>query len=180
VGGGDHGRTRTYTWEDPHELALALERRGGRAFLDELAAGRLQPPPIAETLGFSLVEAGVGRAVFACEPREFHYNPMGSVHGGLALTLIDAATGCAVQTVLPDGVGYTTLETKANFVGAITIGSGVVRCTGDTVHVGRSTATAQARVEDEQGRLLAHGTSTLLILAPVEGPTQLSPERAPG
>ncbi len=85
------------------------------------------------------------------------------MHGGLALTLIDSATGCAVQSVLSAGAGYTTLETKANFVRPITLEAGIVRCTAETVHVGRSTATAQARVEDGHGRLLAHGTSTLLI-----------------
>ena len=91
-------------------------------------------------------------------------NPLGVVHGGLALTLVDSATGCAVQTMLPDGVGYTTLETKANFVRPIRADSGMLRAIGRAVHVGRSTATADARIEDASGRLYAHGTSTLLIL----------------
>jgi uncharacterized protein (TIGR00369 family) len=165
VGDAD-ARSRTYSWADPHALAASLEGRGGRWFVEELAGGRLQPPPIAETLGFALVEVSEGRAVFTCEPQEFHYNPLGTAHGGLALTLVDSAAGCALQTVLPDGVGYTTLETKANFVRAITVGSGELRCTGETVHVGRSTATAEARVEDGQGRLCAHGSSTMLLLRP--------------
>jgi uncharacterized protein (TIGR00369 family) len=157
-------RTRTYTWADPHALAQAIDGRSGRDVLEELAAGGLQAPPIASTLGIALVEVGEGRAVFECEPQEFHYNPLGVVHGGVALTLIDSATGCALQSVLPEGAAYTTLETKANFVRAITIGSGVVRCTGETVHVGRTTATAEARIEDAQGRLCAHGSSTMLLL----------------
>ena len=106
----------------------------------------------------------VGHAVFQGEASEFVLNPLGVVHGGLALTLVDSATGCAVQTMLPVGVGYTTLETKANFVRQIRTDSGTLRAIGRAVHVGRSTATADARIEDASGRLYAHGTSTLLIL----------------
>jgi len=157
-------RVRTYEWDDPVALAGEAPRLSGLEFLRAIMDGSLPPPPIARTLGMTLVEIGEGRAVFAFEPHEFHYNPIGAVHGGLALTMIDSATGCAVQSLLPVGVGYTTLETKANFVRAITVDAGVVRCTAETVHAGRSTATAQARVEDEHGRLLAHGTSTMLIL----------------
>ena len=141
----------------------ARDGSAGIEFLRALVDGTLPPPPIARTLGIALVEVDEGRAVFAFEPQEFHYNPIGAVHGGLALTLIDSATGCAVQSLLPAGVGYTTLETKANFIRAITVDAGIVRCTAEAVHVGRTTATAQARVEDGEGRLLAHGTSTLLI-----------------
>ena len=159
----DAERVRTYAWDDPAETAAGAPARSGIEFLRAIADGVLPPPPIARTLDLTLVEVDEGRAVFAFEPQEFHYNPIGAVHGGLALTLIDSATGCAVQSLLPAGAGYTTLETKANFIRAITLEAGVVRCTAETVHVGRSTATAQARVEDEHGRLLAHGTSTLLI-----------------
>jgi uncharacterized protein (TIGR00369 family) len=158
------GRVRMYSWDDPAETAAVARERSGLEFLRAFVDGSLPPPPIAQTLGMALIEVAEGRAVFAFEPQEFHYNPIGAVHGGLALTLIDSATGCAVQSLLPAGVGYATLETKANFVRAITVGAGLVRCTAESMHVGRSTATAQARVEDESGRLLAHGTSTLLIL----------------
>jgi uncharacterized protein (TIGR00369 family) len=157
-------RVRTYAWDDPAVAVAGLPGRSGLEFLRAIVDGALPPPPIARTLGLALVEIDEGRAVFAFEPQEFHYNPIGSVHGGLALTMIDSATGCAVQSLLPAGVGYTTLETKANFVRAITQEAGVVRCTAETVHVGRSTATAEARVVDADGRLLAHGSSTLIIL----------------
>ena len=156
-------RVRTYSWHDPSVIAAHAIGRSGLEFLRAYLDGTIPPAPIAQTLGMALVEVDEGRAVFAFEPQEYHYNPIGAVHGGLALTLIDSATGCAVQSRLPAGVGYTTLETKANFIRAITHDAGVVRCTADAVHVGRTTATAQARVEDSQGRLLAHGTSTLLI-----------------
>ncbi len=162
--GAADGRVRTYSWHDPAQTAAEAPRRTGLEFLRAIMDGTLPPPPIAETLGLTLVEVDEGRAVFSFEPQEFHYNPIGAVHGGLALTVIDSATGCAVQSLLPAGAGYATLETKANFVRAITAETGVVRCAAEAVHVGRSTATAQARVEDAAGRLLAHGTSTLLIL----------------
>jgi uncharacterized protein (TIGR00369 family) len=137
----------------------------GRAYLEEMVAGRLPQAPIAATLGFVLTEIGDGHAVFEGETSEFLLNPLGTVHGGFALTLVDSATGCAVQTLLPDGVGYTTLETKANFVRPIRRDTGRLRAVGLAIHVGRTTATAEARIEDPQGTVYAHGTSTLLVLA---------------
>ena len=136
------------------------------AFLQAMMDGRLPPPPIAETFGFVLAEIAEGRAVFEGQPSEFVLNPLGVVHGGFALTLIDSATGCAVQTMLDGGAGYTTLETKANFVRTILPDTGTLRCIGKTVHVGRSTATAEARLEDAAGRLYAHGTRTLIVFRP--------------
>jgi uncharacterized protein (TIGR00369 family) len=158
------GRERAYTWADPAVTASGAEGRSGLEFLRALAAGELPAPPIAQTLDIALVEVDEGRAVFELRPQEFHYNPIGSVHGGVALTLIDSATGCALQSLLPAGARYTTLETRANFIRPLTTATGPVRCTATVVHVGRTTATAEARVEDEQGTLLAHGGSTLLLL----------------
>ena len=156
-------RTRTYTWSEPVTPAESGES-SGLAFLQAIVEGRYPQPPIGATLGFRLAEVGEGRAVFEAETSEAVLNPLGVVHGGFALALVDSATGCAVQTMLADGVGYTTLETKANFVRPIRVETGLLRCVGRAVHVGRTTATADARVEDAQGRLYAHGTSTLLIL----------------
>ena len=164
-------RTRTYTWSEPVAFDVSGET-SGLAYLQAMVEGRLPQPPIGATLGFRLVEVGRGHAVFEGEAAEFVLNPLGVVHGGLALTLVDSATGCAVQTMLPDGVGYTTLETKANFVRPIRSETGVLRAIGSAIHVGRSTATADARIEGASGRLYAHGTSTLLILGP-------APESAP-
>ena len=127
-------------------------------------AGELPPPPIAELMGFRGVEAEPGRAVFEILPGEQHYNPIGSVHGGVALTLLDSAMGCAVHTLLEAGVGYTTLEVKANFVRPITADTGLIRCEGLVLHRGSRVATAEGRVTDAAGRLLAHGTITCLIL----------------
>jgi len=133
--------------------------------LRAMIAGELPPAPIAQTLGFELIEVERGRATFIGEPAEFHYNPIGVVHGGLALTLLDSAMGCAVQSTLEAGVAYTTLEVKANFVRPLTSDTGEVRSTGTVVHAGRTVATAEGRLEGADGKLYAHGTSTLLILA---------------
>jgi len=157
-------RSRTYSWEDP---VAALDRAAGLSGLDvmqRMAAGELPQPPIATTLGFRLVEAEHGRAVFECEPSEFHYNPIGTVHAGLASTLLDSAMGCAFVTTLDAGVGWTTLELKANFIRPLTADTGLVRCVGTVVHPGRTVATTEARLEDADGRLLAHATSTILVL----------------
>jgi uncharacterized protein (TIGR00369 family) len=138
--------------------------RSGLEFMQMMAAGELSPPPIAQTLGFRLVEVERGTAVFECEPAEYHYNPIGIVHAGLAMTLMDSAMGLAFVTTLDEPVGWTTLEVKANFTRALTAETGAVRCTGSVVHPGRRVATTEARVEDAQGRLCAHGTSTILVL----------------
>jgi uncharacterized protein (TIGR00369 family) len=158
-------RTRTYSWHDP--LAALGEATGlsGLDVMRLIVAGQLPQPPISKTLGVRLVEVERGHAVFECEPAEFHYNPIGSVHAGLASTLLDSAMGCAFWTTLEAGVGWTTLELKANFVRPLTAETGLVRCVGSVVHGGRSVATTQARLEGEDGRLYAHGTSTILVLA---------------
>ena len=144
-------RTRTYSWEDPLVLRDALARRSGLELMQAMAAGELPPPPIAETLGFRLVEAGPGHAVFECEPAEYHYNPIGIVHAGLAMTLMDSAMGLAFVTTLAEPAGWTTLEVKSNFTRALTVDTGTVRCTGSVVHPGRRVATTEARIEDARG-----------------------------
>ena len=120
--------------------------------------------PIAELLGFDLVELGEGRASVELDPGERHYNPLGTVHGGIAATLLDSAMGCAVHTTLDEGEAYTTLELKVNYVRAITEATGRVVATGSVIHRGGRVATAEARLTDAGGRLLAHGTSTCLIM----------------
>jgi uncharacterized protein (TIGR00369 family) len=157
-------RSRTYSWDDPFALRDAMAERSGLELMQAMAKGELPPPPIAQTLGFRLAEAERGHALFECEPAEYHYNPIGVVHAGLAMTLMDSAMGLAFVTTLEEPVAWTTLEFKSNFTRALTVDSGVVRCTGSVVHSGRRVATTEARIEDSQGRLCAHGTSTILIL----------------
>ncbi|MBC8075392.1 MAG: PaaI family thioesterase, partial [Chloroflexales bacterium] len=102
----------------------------------------------------------------AATPAEYHYNPIGSVHGGVAATLCDSAMACAIHTTLPAGVGYTTLELKVNFVRPITVQTGRVTCEGTLIHMGGRVATAEARLTDASGALYAHATTTCLVLRP--------------
>jgi uncharacterized protein (TIGR00369 family) len=168
----DSDRTRTVSWKDPRSLAEAGRGPSGMEFLQKILAGDLPRPPIAALLNFDLVELREGHAVFAVDPAEYHYNPIGVVHGGLAATLLDSAMGCAVHSTLPAGAGYTTLEIKVNFIRAMTAETGRVRCEGKVVHVGGRTATAEGRVVDEAGKLYAHGTTTCLILRASQEKTQ--------
>jgi uncharacterized protein (TIGR00369 family) len=107
-----------------------------------------------------------GRVVFSAEPAEYHYNPLGTVHGGIAATLLDSAMGCAVQSLLPAGTGYTTLEIKVNYLRPITSATGPVTCEGKIIHLGGRVATAEARLSDATGKLYAHGTTTCILLRP--------------
>jgi EmrB/QacA subfamily drug resistance transporter len=157
-------RERVIRWEDP---VAVLEQSKDLAPIDRLRAiksGAVAPPPIAVTMGFEIVEVSEGRAVFAVRPDEYHYNPIGTVHGGLAATLLDSAMGCAVETTLASGVGYTTLELKVNYVRAMTRSTGRVLCEATVIHRGGTIATAEGRaVEEQTGKLLAHGTTTCLV-----------------
>src|SRR5215470_2819084 len=157
-------RTRTVTWEDPVLLSKNAVSMPGAAFLRAIAEGKLPPPPIASLMGFEIAEVGEGRVVFAVEPQEYHYNPIGMVHGGVAATLLDSAMGCAVHSLLPQGRGYTTLEVKVNLVRAIRSESGRLRAVGSVVHMGGKIATAEARLLDGEGRLCAHATTTCILL----------------
>jgi uncharacterized protein (TIGR00369 family) len=148
---------------DPVEAARDLAQLAGLSALRAMIAGQLPPPPIATLLGFDLVEVHEGRVVFAAHPGQEHYNPIGMVHGGLAATLIDSATGCAVHTTLPAGTGYTTTDVQVRFVRPITRDTGRIDCVGQVVHRGRTLATAEARLTAGD-KLLAHGTASLLIL----------------
>ena len=159
-------RTHTVSWEDPRALAEAARGLTGLEFLRKIVAGELPRPPISALLNFGVTEVGAGRAVFTAEPAEYHYNPIGVVHGGLAATLLDSAMGCAVHPTLPAGAGYTTLEIKVNYVRPLTAGTGGVRCEAQVIHVGGRTATAEGRIVDAGGKLYAHGTTTCMVFRP--------------
>ena len=137
----------------------------GLEILEAMVAGRAPRPPMSDTMGFRLVEIERGRAVFEGAPGPHLLNPLGAVHGGFALALIDSACGCAVHSELDAGVGYTTVETKVNFTRPIDPAGGAVRCEGRVLSRGRQIATAEAYLRSAEGKLLAHGTSTLIILA---------------
>lgn len=159
-------RSRTISWEDPLATLTEAAGRSGLDYLRAMGAGELPKPPMAELMGFEGTDVGDGTAVFRVTPGEHHYNPIGVVHGGLAMTLLDSAMGCAVQTTLPAGVGYTSLETKVNFVRPITSDTGLIVCEAQVVHRGRTVATAEGRVfAAATGKLLAHGSSTCMVMA---------------
>ena len=145
-----------------------LLSRDGLSFLKAMIAGEFPAPPIAETVGFSLVEVELGRALFTATPAFRHYNPIGVVHGGFAATLLDSCVGCAVHTTLAKGEAYTTLELKINLTRALTDKVGPVFAEGRVLHRGRQVATAEGDLKDGAGKLYAHATTTCMIF-PAKG-----------
>ncbi|MCH5670748.1 PaaI family thioesterase [Streptomyces gilvus] len=156
-------RTRTYDWEDPAISAGAVGRGSGLEFLREILAGRLPTAPVAATLGMALEKVDHGHVVFSLEPGEEHYNPIGSVHGGIYATMLDSAAGCAVQSTLPQGMAYTSLDLTVKFLRPVTADTGKVRAVGSVVSSGRRTALAEAKLLDPTDRLLAHATSSCML-----------------
>lgn len=140
-----------------------LTGKSGREILVAMMAGELPYPPMNETMNMTLLEAGEGRAVFQGIPLPQHYNPLGTVHGGWFATLLDSALGCAVQTLLPAGRSYTTAELSLNIVRSASHKTGPLRAVATVIHAGRQLATAEARVEDERGKLYAHATTTCFV-----------------
>ncbi len=157
-------RRREYTWHDPAATAEMMGQRSGLEFLQAIVAGTLPKPPIADTLNYELTAVREGHAVFEVIPAEYHYNPLGVVHGGLAATLLDSAMGCAIQSALPANTRYTTIELKVNYIRAMTTTTGRVRAEGDVIHVGGRVAVAEGRIIDGEGKLYAHATTTCIIL----------------
>ena len=159
-------RERTYTWEDPMLSAECARTMSGIDYLKGFLDGRFPMAPIAKTLDFTIADADEGRAVFTCTPSEFHYNPIGVVHGGLISTLLDSALGCAIQSMLPAGTMYTTIELHVNMVRPLTHDTGEIRCEANVVHISRRMGTAEAKVIDLNGKLYGHGTTTCMIFSP--------------
>jgi uncharacterized protein (TIGR00369 family) len=140
-----------------------LKSYDGLGFLQAIIIGTLPQPPISELLGFHLAEAENGRAVFEGMPQFSQYNPIGTVHGGIAATLLDSALGCAVFSTLHKGDTWTTLELKLNYVRPMTIDTGPVRAEGRVIHRGRTVATSEGDLKDRDGKLYAHATTTCMI-----------------
>jgi len=154
----------TANWSDPEAWARAARERSGLEFLTEMAEGRMPQAPISGMLDFRLASVGKGEAVFELRPSARHYNVIGTLHGGVASTLLDSALSCAVHSTLDRGTLYTTVEVKVNFIRPIDVGTGVMRCEGKVIHVGRRIATAEARLVDAEGALYAHAVGTCAIL----------------
>jgi len=156
---GNAGATIEYG-VTPLEVMASMS---GLDFVRAMFAGKLPPPPIMQTIEPFDQIAENGMVTFSSIPAFRHYNPIGSVHGGYAATLLDSAMGLAVHTTLPVGTGYTTLEFKISFIRGMTKDSGVVRSEGKVLNAGRRAATAEGRITDAKGRLLAHATTTCLV-----------------
>ncbi len=153
----------------PEPGVATMAEIAGMTGLEQMAAmldGRLPPPPIAQTLDFTLLRAARGEVIFQGTPKFRHYNPMGSVHGGWYATLLDSALGCAVHTTMDVGRAYTTLELKINLVRALNDKVPVVRAIGRVRHVGRQMATAEADLVGHDGKLYAHASTTCLVFDP--------------
>ena len=149
-----------YGVANPQEIA----RLTGKEILQAIIEGRLPHPPISKTLTFWLVEIGDGFAAFDGEPGDHLLNPMGTTHGGWAMTLIDSATGCAGYSLIPAGAGFRTVETKVNLSRPITSDTGRVRTEARVVSQTRQIISTEARLTSRDGRVLAHGTSTLMVV----------------
>ena len=145
------------------QLQTRLNELSGLELMHAIVAGDVPPPGFATTLGIEPTQFSEGRAAFALEPGPEHLNPLGVVHGGILSTLLDSAMGCAVHTTLAAGETYTTLALDVKFVRPVVAGQGLVTAEASVIHAGRRTATAEARVVDEDGRLYAHATTTCLI-----------------
>jgi len=159
-------RERTFTWSDPAGTAEMLGAGlSGYDLIKAMLDGEIPHAPIAEALDFQLHEVERGRVVFRSRPQEFHYNPIGTVHGGFYGTLLDSCMSCAIHTMLDGGKGYTTLEYKINLVRALSDDVGEIFAEGNLVHLGRRIATADGRVVDAAGKLYARGTVTCIILS---------------
>jgi len=156
-------RSRTFTWDDPSVTAALAGRRPGLDLLRAMRDGELPPPPILALVDIEKMTADDGRVTFWLRPQEFHYNPIGSVHGGVIATMLDSAAGCSVHSTLPAGVGYTTLDLSIKYLRPVTMRSGLLRAEGSVLSKGRRTALAEARLLDERDALLAHATSSCLL-----------------
>ena len=159
-------RTKTVSWHDPSISAGAVRSLPGRELLQAIADGELPPPPMAELTGARMVSVADGEVVFRCTPDESTYNPVGMVHGGLLCTLLDSAAGCAVHSLLPAGVGMSSIEIKVSFLSAVRADSGELEITGRALRVGRQIAFAEAHARAADGKLVGHATSSIALLRP--------------
>jgi uncharacterized protein (TIGR00369 family) len=155
--------TKTISWVDPRPQAAQALTMTGLDYLRAMMDGSIPPPPIASHINLEMLDATPGVAIMAATPDDSHYNPIGSVHGGFFATLLDSVCGCAVQTTLPAGTGYTSLDLTVSFLRGITTDTGRVIATGRVTKPGSRAAFVEADIKDADGRLLATATSTCLV-----------------
>lgn len=158
--------SRTHEWARPGQADWAvLAGKDGLGQLQAMVSGELPPPPIMSTLGVTGFHAERGSVTVEMPAAEFHYNPLGGVHGGVISTLLDTAAACSVHSTLEQGELYTSLDLTVKFLRPVTVDSGLLKCVGSVIQRGRRTALAEADLFDEQGRLLAHATSSCMIFS---------------
>lgn len=159
-------RTRTFAWEDPFVTASLGSTLSGFDFLTAMSRGEIPIPPLAHTLGLTQFpsEVAVGKVSIVFHPQEYHYNPIGTVHGGVISTLLDTASACAVHSMLPIATFFTSLEIKVNFIRALYVKTGEMRCEGSIISLGGRIAVAEAKLFDSTSKLYAHCTQTCLIM----------------
>jgi uncharacterized protein (TIGR00369 family) len=160
----DPARTLWAEWDALHEIPQRAPGMSGLELLQAIARGELPGPPVHHVLGIRNVAAEHGSVTFEMEPHELHYNPMGVVHGGVLSLILDSALGCTVLSTLPAGVGYTTVDLHVTMVRAVTQATGTIRATGRILHGGRTVATAEGKLTDAQGKLLAHAVTTCQVM----------------
>lgn len=156
-------RIRTIVWEDPRLSTRDSHSISGLEYLRAIKKGEISAPPVARLLGYNISKIDTGLAVFEIEPAEYHYNPFGTVHGGIASTLLDTTMTAAVLSTLPRGAHCSTIEIKINFILPIVSQTGTLRCKAKTIHVGRRIATAEGKLVDKQEKLYAHAVGTCMI-----------------
>jgi uncharacterized protein (TIGR00369 family) len=157
---------RTHEWTPPSAVdASALAGLDGLQQLHALTQGEMPAPPVMSLVGMTSFEAEFGKVVVEMPAAEFHYNPLGSVHGGVISTLLDTAAGCSVHSTLAVGEMYTSLDLTVKFLRPVTVASGLLRCEGRVIQRGRRTALAEAQLLDERGKLVAHATSSCMIFS---------------
>ena len=157
-------RTKTISWQDPMEGAQKAAGMSGMEYLQAMADGQIPMPPLVHTLDLQAVSFERGQAIFSFIPQEFHYNPIGTVHGGVITSILDSAMGCSLHSLLDAGTAYTTLELKVNFLKAITIKTGKLQAIGKMIHSGNRTALVEGQLIDSNGTIYAHAVSTCMIL----------------
>jgi uncharacterized protein (TIGR00369 family) len=157
-------QSRLVAWRDPITTQATVASMSGLEYWRAVIDGHLPPPPIGELIRMHVVDVDSGRVTFICTPDASMYNPLGMVHGGTVCTLLDTATGCALHTTLPEGVSYTSIEIKVNYLKAVTVASGPLTAVGTVVKAGSRIGFTEATVTDASGALVATATSTLLIV----------------
>ena len=157
-------RERTFQWDNPLEGAKQALQMSGLDYLRAMGDGKIPFPPLLHALDFKPTHLEKGKVIFSFQPQEFHYNPIGSVHGGVISAILDSAMGCTLHSILETGSGYTTLELKVNFLKAITTKIDELHAVGKIIHAGGRTALVEAQLIDKDNTVYAHGVSTCLIL----------------